>query len=358
MASGNWFVRSLRSRAGLIQWVLLLGAVGFVAWIVVSRGHDLEAAFKLTPALFLFITLSSFATFILNGIELQVLARHFGSKVPMSGALMLGLAVNTLNYLPMKAGTVLNGIVMRTRYKLPLSAFTALIAASSVIHLWVALVMAGTCLVLGPAAHRAWGWLFLLGPTAGVAGLIIWGRMRTAGRFESHDSRVIRILMRIVDGMGQIFSDGRLLAIELVINFSLVTLWTLRSYWSFQALGMSPSYGQVVTVTALGILFTRISVIPGGVGLREVGASFGSAISGLSVDAGFAASVIERAVMLIWLLVVGVPSTLYLLRSTGVGLADIMSGARGVGATEEAGASDGAAGPDGSDGEATPGEAG
>jgi hypothetical protein len=35
--------------------------------------------------------------------------------------------------------------------------------------------------------------------------------------------------------------------------------------------------------------------------------------------------VIERAVMLVWLLIVGVPLTLHLLRTTGVGLADLMS---------------------------------
>lgn len=325
MSGGSWFARSLRSRSGLLQWALLLAAVGFVAWIVVSRGDDLKRAFQLTPAIFALITVSSFATFLLNGVELQVLASRFGSHVPLGATFQIGLAVNTLNYLPMKAGTVLNGIVMRTRYKLPLSAFTALIAGSSVVHLWVGLTMAGLSLLFGPAVHHGWAWLFLLAPSAGVGVLILWGRMRTAGKFEGHESRVIRVGARIVDGVGQIFSDWRLLAIDVAINIGLVTLWSLRSYWSFQAIGLHPTLGQVITVTALGIFFTRISIIPGGVGLREVGASFGSAISGLAVDAGFAASVIERAVMLVWLLIVGVPLTLHLLRTTGVGLADLMS---------------------------------
>ena len=328
MASGNWFVRSLRSRAGLIQWVLLLSAVGFVAWIVVGHGDDLKAAFRLTPGIFILLTLSSFATFALNGIELQVLAGRFGRRIPFGEGQILGLLVSTLNYLPLKTGTVLNGVLMRARYKLPLSDFTALVAGSSVVHLWVCGVMAGVALLLGPSRQPGWGLLFLLAPSAIVLVLVVWGRVRTVGRFESHDSRIVRVISRVVDGVGGIFSDGRLLAKDIAINVGLVTLWAARSYWSFQALGVNASFGAVLTVTALGILFSRLSVIPGGVGFREAGAALGSTITGLSAEVGFAASVIDLTVMLLWLLVIGVPATVYMLKITGVGLDDAMRGPR------------------------------
>lgn len=325
MSSRAWFARSFSSRSGLLQWVLLLAAIGFVAWIIVSRGDDLKAALQLTPSIFVFITLSSFATFALNGIELQVLAGRFGRHIPFGEGQILGLMVSTLNYLPMKTGTVLNGVLMRARYKLPLTDFTALVAGSSVIHLWVCGVMAGAALLLG-GGHLGWGLLFLLTPTVLVAGLVVWGRMRETGRFETHDSRVVRIAARAVDGVGGIFSDSRLLAKDVAINVGLVTLWAIRSYFSFKALGYDASFGSVLTVTGLGILFTRLSIIPGGVGLRETGAAFGSAITGLPADVGFAASVIDRAVMLFWLLLIGVPASVYLLRKAGVGLDDALRG--------------------------------
>jgi uncharacterized protein (TIRG00374 family) len=121
-----------------------------------------------------------------------------------------------------------------------------------------------------------------------------------------------------------------LLAIEVAINVGLIVLWALRSFWSFQALGVDASFGSVLTVTALGILFSRLSIIPGGVGFREAGSAFGSAITGLSADIGFAASVIDRAVMLFWLLLIGVPAAVYLLRITGVGLEDALRGPQGA----------------------------
>jgi len=327
VSSGSWFARTLRSRSGLLQWVLLLASVGFVVWILVSRGDDLKAAFRLTPGIFALITLSSFATFALNGIELQVLAGRFGRRIPFLDGQILGLMVSTLNYLPMKTGTVLNGVLLRARYRLPLSDFTALVAGSSVVHLWMCGVMAGVALLLG-GGHTAWGLLFLLAPTAGVAVLVLWGRLRTTGRFDSHGNKFVRAASRAVDGVGGMFSDGRLLAKDVAINIGLVTLWAARSYWSFQAIGIHASFGSVLTMSALGILFTRLSIIPGGVGLRETGAAFGAAIAGLTAEAGFAASVIDRAVMLVWLLVIGVPASAYMLKVTGVGLEDALRGPR------------------------------
>ena len=320
MASDGWLSRSLRSRLGLAPWVLLVASVAFVVWILATHGEDLRKAFDLTPRLFWLITASSFATFAVNGIELQVLARRFGRRIPLNEALALGLMVSTLNYLPMKSGTVLNGVILKARYALPLSDFGALVLGSSLIHLWVALALAGASLLLAPAPVLGWGWLMLAGPTAGVFALAAWGRLRRVGRFAGHDSRLVRTASRAVDGIGLIFSDGRLLATEMAINLALIGLWAARSMWSFNSLGVDASYASVLTMSALGIVFTRLSVIPGGMGFREAGSALGSAITGLAANVGMAAAVVDRAVMLIWLLVVGVPTTAWMLKVTGVSL--------------------------------------
>lgn len=337
MASNHWFARSLKSRSGLLQWLLMLAAVGFIAWMLARHGAELRAVFKLTPRLFILISLSCFGTFILNGVELKVLSGRFDRHIPMNEAMLLGLMVSTLNYLPMKTGTVLNGVVLRARYKLALSHFTALIAGSSVIHLWVCGVLAGGSLLIA-GDQPGWGLLFLVAPTAVVAGLMIWGRMRESGRYEGHDSRMVRVASRAVDGMGEMFSDTQLLVKDVAINVGLVTLWATRVYWAFESLGQHAGFGQVLTVTALGILFTRLSIIPGGMGFREAGAAFGSAITGLPANVGFASAVVDRAVMMFWLLVVGVPATVYFLRLTGVSLDDAVTTAP----VTEAGGTDGA----------------
>jgi len=120
--------------------------------------------------------------------------------------------------------------------------------------------------------------------------------------------------MRAVDGLGIIYSSRRLLLIEVVINFVLVMLAVSRTMWAFKALSVDAGFGASIVVTALGITAARLSVIPGGLGLKEAGAALGSSMTGIPADLGFAASVIERAVTLVWLVLLGVPATIHLQR--------------------------------------------
>ncbi|MDP2181975.1 MAG: lysylphosphatidylglycerol synthase domain-containing protein [Actinomycetota bacterium] len=324
MASRPTRASLLRSRAGIVQWVSLVAAVGFVAWILSTRGDDLKAAFALTPTLFALISASAMATFIVNGVELQVLAKRFDRHIPFGEAMLLGLLVSTLNYLPMKTGTLLNGVLMKARYKISLGHFGALVAGSSVIHLWVALGCAGTAL-LWTGHEPALAWALLLVPTAVIAVLVVWGRRRSLGKYDDHASKWVRALWRVVDGIAMIYSSWRLLAIEVVINVVLVMLASVRTMWSFDALSTSAGFGVSVVVTAIGIFAARLSVIPGGIGFKEGGAAAGAAVAGLEPSLGLAASVVDRAVTLVWLLLLGVPAAWYLMRITGVHLADATS---------------------------------
>lgn len=344
MASRPTRASRLRSRAGIVQWVSLVAAVGFVAWILATRGDDLKAAFSLTPTLFVLISLSAIATFIVNGIELQVLAARFESHIPFRESMLLGLLVSTLNYLPAKTGTVLNGLLMKARYKISLGHFGALVAGSSVLHLWVALGCAGTALLIG-GESTSLAVMLLVAPTAVIAVLIIWGRTRRVGKFDDHTSKWVRAAWRVVDGIGMIYSSWRLLAIEIVLNVTLVMLASVRTMWSFDALSTNAGFGASVVVTAVGIFAARLSVIPGGIGFREGGSAAGAVAAGIEPSLGLAASVIDRAVNLVWLLVLGVPAAWYMMRITGIHLADATS-ARAATDDDSDDDSDDAGGPD------------
>lgn len=316
----SWLSSTLRSRSGLLQWFSILASVGVVVWILMTRGEQLRTVFSLTPAIFVLISISAILTFFLNGIELRVLAGRFDSHIPLLDAMLLGLMVSTLNYLPLKTGTMLNGLMLKTRYRLTLGHFAALVAGSSVVHLWTALVLAGAALTVGGKVSL--GLALALVPTALLVALMVWGRLRSAGKHEGHESRIVRLAGRVVDGLGLIFASPKLLLVETAVNASLILLATLRTLWSFNALSAGIGFGGSLVVTSIGIFAARLSVIPGGVGFKEGGAAAGAAMAGIDPGLGLAASVIDRAVTLVWLLLLGVPATLYLQRMTGVRLAD------------------------------------
>jgi uncharacterized membrane protein YbhN (UPF0104 family) len=307
-----------RQGRGLVGgWISLILAAAFVAWVISSNWDELTQAFSLTPTLFILISFSALATIAVNGIELQVLANVFGARVPFHEGVLLGLVAYTLNYLPMKMGTVLNGVLMKARYGIRLTDFAALVWGSSVVHLWAALVMAGVALAFEGASTLTWLAL-TAGPTLAVVLLFVWGRTRREGKLEDHRYRIVRWLGRAVDGIGVIFGNAKLLALEIAINVSLVALAAWRIGWSFEALSTEVTPAQALVVSSMAIFAGRVSVIPGGLGFKEGGAAAGAAMVGVAASIGLAASVIERAVMLVWLLFFGVPATLYLLRTTGI----------------------------------------
>jgi uncharacterized membrane protein YbhN (UPF0104 family) len=304
----------------VLQWLSILAAIVFVGWVLYENSDQLAEAFDLTPRIFALISISAVCTFLINGIELQVLAGRFGKHVPFKDSMLLGLMVSTLNYLPMKSGTMLNGVLMKVRYGVSFAHFTALVAGSSVIHLWIAMTLAGIALlVVGMSTGLAL--LFIAVSNGVVVALIIWGRLHPGGTFDEHGSRLMRAFGRGVDGMGLIYSSGRLLLIEAVINIALVVLAALRTMWAFESLSIDAGFATSLVVAAVGIFAGRLSVIPGGLGFKEGGAAAGAAMVGMQPAVGLTVSIIDRAVTLVWLLVLGVPATLYLQRKTGIDLA-------------------------------------
>jgi uncharacterized membrane protein YbhN (UPF0104 family) len=102
---------------------------------------------------------------------------------------------------------------------------------------------------------------------------------------------------------------------------SLIVLNGLRIQWSFEAISVDASFAAALVVTAVGVFASRLSVIPGGLGFKEGGSAAGAGLVGIDAALGLAAAVVERAVSLVWLLIIGVPATIYLQRLTGLDLA-------------------------------------
>lgn len=316
-----------RRAAVSIQWALTLATLAVIGWVLYRRWDELTGLLDLTPRLFVLISLSAIATYVLNGIELQVLAARFGNRIPLRDTFALGLMVNVLNYLPMKTGTLVNGAVLRGRYGVRVTHFGALVVGSTVVHLWVAATLAGLFLVAIPD-QAALGIALLAAPTAVVAALMAWGRFARPERDVAHLNVVLRFAYKAVQGMADIFGHGRLMATELVINAALIGLWSLRTYWALEALSTNATLAQSVVVSSFAIVLSRLSVIPGGLGFREGGAAAAAGAVGLTSTLGLASAVIDRAVNLVWLVIFGIPATLYVSRMTGHTLGEWLDRAR------------------------------
>lgn len=295
------------------QWVFTAIVAVAIVWVLVDRWQEIPTDLEVAPWPLAAISIATIASFYFNGASLSVLARRFGAEISVVETALLGTAASTLNYLPMKSGTLVNGVLMRGRYGVRFAHFAALVAGNTLIYLWVTATVAGVLLM---AEYP--GDLIVLGlavvPTVCLVGLTVWGRYQSKIQQRESASKWWRKIAQAVEGLALIGSDVRLLGSVAFINSILVLLQAVRFYYAFDALGAGIGIADSLVVAAIGVVTQRIAILPGGLGTREGGVAGGAAMVGLSSTVGLAAAVVDRAVLLVWLLLLGLPVTLFMLR--------------------------------------------
>ena len=195
--------------------------------------------------------------------------------------------------------------------------FAALIAGSTVVYLWVSCTFAGFFRMLAGYLDL-FSWALLLLPSLGVVGLVLWGRSRRVERDRAHLPRVARTAMRALDGLGLMFIDPVLLAKDLASTSCCWRSASFETKVALAALSTPVGWGKAVAITGVANFVARLSIVPGGLGFREGAAAAGAVAVGVSSALGLGSATIDRAVNLVWLVILGVPATLYVERVTGL----------------------------------------
>lgn len=307
-----------------VQWVLIVATIVALGWLLWDRREDLAQLQRVDAGTLALVGLAIAANSYLGGWSIKLQAGRFGARISHFEAMMLGIATVTLNYLPMKSGTILQGAVMKTRYGVRLSEYAALITGNHLMSLWAAATMGGTFMVL-IGVGGIMGWLLFLAPTATLVVLYFWGNARGVRELDElvkDGPRWKRSAAIAVEGMWMLFRDLPLVASLMAINIAAIMLQAFRLWIIMNALGVFTSLTQSIVAASIALVTYRFAFVPGGLGFREAGVAAGMALVGLDPTAGLAAAVIDRAMDVGWVLLVGLPSSIYLSRIPAVAEAE------------------------------------
>ncbi len=307
-------------RSTAFQWLLVTATIAAIGWALWSRRDDLATLGSISARTILLASLATIAAYYLAGWTIRLQAARFGARMTVLDAVLVGLATSTLNYLPMKGGTILQGAVMKVRYGVRLSEFAALITGNHLMSLW-AIATVGGGFMAGMGIGGALGWVFLASPTMTLAVLFFVGRTRVgrpADRGEGASSRWGRSLEIAAEGMWSLFRDLPLLVWLSALNVAILVLQAVRLWLITADLGIPLGAGGAIVVASIAFLTQRFSFVPGGLGFREGGMAAGAAAVGMPASLGLAVAVVDRAVDIAWVLVLGLPASLYLSRLPSV----------------------------------------
>jgi uncharacterized membrane protein YbhN (UPF0104 family) len=302
-----------RSKVGglfsLLAGVTALGALGYVFH---SHRVELAHALKFDARVLLPMLLVAFVTHLLRAVEYDVLLVRLGVKEPFRDGFLLTAAVLLLNYLPFNAGEVVRAVSLRRTRELAYTAYVAALGVGALMNALVAgvLGLVASLLVTGTFVP-ALGGVFLALALLSALGLVVPSRLTPRGT-----SRWSVMRGQMHAGMALVGTRHGLWALAglSVVKFGLNAV---RIVLGFGALGQAISWPNAALLGAASVVASVINLAPGNLGVREFVLGAAAGVAGGSPVLAMAAASFDRAVMLAYTMVAGVPGLIHWRRKLG-----------------------------------------
>ena len=261
----------------------------FVSLVTISSGY-------LVSMSLLIIAFQSLA-----GIKIKILTSIF--DIALKPREWFGLAqVNSLlNYLPIRGGGAANAFYLKGFFNFPILKFVAVLTASFVVTTAV-LSMTGcfaTVIVFiffGVfAGYTLSIYVILLTLTMTLFFSITW----IVKKVSNHH------LVRFLSGWEKIRKSGKRLAGLIAMDFAMISIDTMRIKLSYGRLGFELNYFKGMAMVPISNLAGVVSMVPGGVVVRELVIGLISKELGMGFEVGVFASALDRAILFSWILLLG-----------------------------------------------------
>jgi uncharacterized membrane protein YbhN (UPF0104 family) len=289
---GKWFKNIL----GLV-------IVAFLLWYLVGHRQQLKVLLRLGPEQFVVLYSLYFLSTLVSARVVQCLVSALKTKTKFWDMVWLQNTAILLNYLPMKFGTLFRANYLKRHYGLAYSHFASF-------FLYVTFLMTATSTALG---------LVILAAVYGLAG---YESKILAGVFAGTITASVILLFvplpepkgkgslstalrNFLTGRKQIAKARKTIVATvafLAVNF-LVTACRLAIIYHSMGKDIHPA-GYLI-LGALGFVILFISLTPGSLGIREFVLGIGAVALGVPLEVGVLAAVVDRAISMSYIFVVG-----------------------------------------------------
>jgi uncharacterized membrane protein YbhN (UPF0104 family) len=224
-------------------------------------------------------------------------------EYPFRDLFTVQVGATILNYLPMKAGTLLRARVYNNRTGLNYASFAALLLMVSACNATAATLLCAVCLWFLPGATAVAHWatgLVLMALTGGamLALFVTLPRWNWLPLWPTIRKQLIacRFMIR-----GRPAVAGRIFAVSLLI----AAASTARTCFAFQCVSEPFHLAGAALIGSSSVLLGLLSLACGGLGFREEMFGVINSLVGEGFRAGLLAALVERVVIVGLLLVLG-----------------------------------------------------
>lgn len=289
----------LRAVVSVLAGALALLALGYVFH---AQRAELARALDFDVRILVLLGGTAFGAHLLRALEYDALLVRLGVKERWVDGFLLTGAVQLLNYLPFSAGEVVRAVSLRRTRALAYPVYAGALAVAALMNTLLAGVGgAAISLLVGGPWHGPLFGVFLALAVVSVLGLVVpslstpRGTSRlSAMRRQMHEGLVFVRTRRVL------FLLGAVSAAKFVLN-------ALRVKLGFVALGQPISWANAALLGSASVLSSLVNLAPGNLGVRELVLGAAAGAAGGSPAIAMAAASLDRAVMLAYTVVTGLP---------------------------------------------------
>ena len=288
------------------KWLTNLLALVIVAglvYYVVGRWEELRGLLKLNVGCLATVVLVSLAANLVASKTMQELLRALDVKPSLTDLWLIQNAGQLLNYLPMKAGTVLRANYLKRRYGFGYAQFGAFFLQSLLLMTASAAVLGlGVLLAvydLGSAARRILATAFAGVLVASLLALLL------PIPLPGGPGRLSRLLRSFLAARKELAGRWKTLGVCTALSVVSYALFAVRLGAVYHSMGVDVHPAGFLILGCLAGPLMFLSITPGSLGIRELVLGASAVTLGVTPEVGILAAMIERAIVLGFTVVVG-----------------------------------------------------
>ncbi len=302
----------MRKKA-LAQYLFLIITIVFVIYLFRGNSDKLKKLLEISIPNLLLISLLAIITFVGNGIKNVLLLIPFKVRLKFTEWFGLSVINSFWNYLPFQGGLVAKGLYLKRQHNFAYTEYASTVSASYLITFFTFGLVGCIGLALAFFANHAFALmpvliygLLVISPLIGV--LIIY-------RGASWNVKFPR-LARFFTGARIIFKDKKTVAKLILLDVGMLALFVVRLAACFWATGLHVDFYFILLVTPIALLSIFVTITPGGLVVREALIGLFAFWYSLNVSDIVVASLLDRAVLMVWVFVLGIIFNYYLSKKT------------------------------------------
>jgi hypothetical protein len=295
----------------IVQLLITLGVVGaFGYYLYVNFDKYLELV-KISGTGVILLFLLSLAFPILNSIQNTYLYRGLGiSNFSHLDGFLITSASTLANQLPIPGGIISKGYYLKRVHKLSYTKFTSSTFAIYFCFLAVNGLMGIGALVFWAFESSQAIPLTLLAAFVGMFAslLVFWLPLEKI----KMPQKIHNLYIQAVEGWMMIGRNPGLLFRLTVLQIMLVLLLSVRYMIAFGMLSQKITLSQALLFSCASILTQLVSIVPGGLGVREAIVALVATVLGFDTGVSVVAVGLDRLVVTVSIVLTGWISTIYL----------------------------------------------